>query len=40
LKRSSQANRAKYAELIDTLIITAAELGFAVPEPKGDDDER
>ena len=39
LKRSSQANRAKYAELIDTLIITAAELGFAVPEPKGEEDE-
>ncbi len=39
LKRSSQANRAKYAELIDTLIITAAEMGFAVPEPRGDNED-
>jgi len=40
LKRSSQASKAKYSELIDTLIITAAELGFAVPEPKGEEDGR
>ena len=38
LKRSSQANREKYGELIDTLIITAAEMGFAVPEPREEDD--
>ena len=33
IKRSGEANREKYSELIDTLIITAAEMGFAVPEP-------
>ena len=39
LKRSSQANRDKYSELIDTLIITAAEMGFAVPEPREVDND-
>tara|TARA_R100001129_G_C5323715_1_gene248240 strand:+ start:369 stop:797 length:429 start_codon:yes stop_codon:yes gene_type:complete len=33
IKRSGEANREKYSELIDTLIITAAEMGFAIPEP-------
>ena len=34
LKRSGDTNRSKYSELIDILIMTAAEMGFAVPAPK------
>jgi len=32
-KRSSQANRVEYSELIETLIRVAAEMGFQVPPP-------
>ena len=34
LKRSNDTTQSKYGELIDQLIITAAEIGFAVPEPR------
>ena len=34
LRRSGDTNRSKYSELIDILIMTAAEMGFAVPAPK------
>ena len=34
LKRSGDTNRSKYSELIDILIMTAAEMGLAVPAPK------
>jgi hypothetical protein len=33
LQRSSKANRTEYSELIETLIQTAAEMGFIVPPP-------
>ena len=31
LKRSGDASRSNYSELIDTLVMTAAEMGFVVP---------
>ena len=31
LKRSGDTSRSNYSELIDTLVMTAAEMGFVVP---------
>ena len=36
VKRSSGASRIEYGELIETLIRTAAEMGFVVPPPQRD----
>jgi hypothetical protein len=33
MKRSGQLTAKKYSELIDVLVMTAAEMGFAVPPP-------
>ena len=32
-KRSSKISLSEYSELIETLIIIAAEMGFAIPPP-------
>ena len=34
IKRSRETTQSKYSELIDQLILTAAEMGFAVPDPE------
>ena len=36
LKRSKGTNRVSYSDLIETLIRTAAEMGFDVPPPRRD----
>jgi len=36
-KRSNGSNKEEYAELINTLIRVAAEMGYQIPEPKHDD---
>jgi hypothetical protein len=33
MKRSGQLTAKKYSELIHVLVMTAAEMGFAVPPP-------
>ena len=39
IKRSGRIKREEYSELIEHLIITAANMGFAVPPPDYDEDE-
>ena len=36
IKRSGQLTAKKYSELIDMLVMTAAEMGFAIPNPHDD----